>query len=121
MTTQTTRRAALAAAPDPVFEKVAKYKTARDDLHTFTEEPVDAAGRPNSKAAEYKVWQAAQGRLCDLLTKAEDDLVSTQPRTRAGAAAMVRAYLEVTGPAFGDKVTLTLLENLLAHLEGADV
>lgn len=132
MTTQTTRRAALVgaaalpamslpamAAPDPVFEKAANYRAAWYSVRGHTKEPVDASGGIARKSPEYKVWQDKERKLWGLLEEAEDDLISTEPRTLAGAADQVRAYLEVSSHDVGDDVPMPLLENLLAYLKGA--
>ena len=53
------------------------------------------------------------------MQEAEDDLISTQPRTRSGAAVMVEAYLSVNRGhlQFGGAEEMALLENLLAYLQ----
>ena len=132
MTTVTTRRAALAGAAvlpamslpaiagaDPVFEKIAKYRAAWGALSGHTNEPVDANGKLASKTPEYKVWEDTEDELCGLLQDAEDNLISTQPRTQAGAAAAVKAYLDVNAGHFkiSESREGLFLENLLAYLE----
>jgi hypothetical protein len=103
--------------PDPIFEKAAKYKAAWESFRT-NDEPVDANGRIHVETPEYRAWRNAEDRLNDLLCDAEDNLISTQPRTRAGAAAMVRAYLDVSRGL--DMSFIALLKSLLAYLESAD-
>jgi hypothetical protein len=105
-----------AAAADPIFKKIDRYRAANSRLMNLRE-PIQADGSYIGGGQEYKKWQKANDRLCELLQVEENKVVATRPRTRAGAAEMVKAYLEVSSDVSGDHEAITLLENLLAYLK----
>jgi hypothetical protein len=103
----------VAASIDPIFGKIEKFKTACDRLDAV-------CGRePLFGSPECTAWKAEEAQALDLLSEAEMDLISTQPVTRSGAAAVLRIFLDFNKDCAIDERARPLLKTIRDYLESS--
>jgi hypothetical protein len=111
----------LRADDDPVLAAIALTADAwRRYVAGFAREPRDADGTAAVLTPAYARWQAAQDDICQDWDGAYTLMLATPPTTAAGAAALIRAFLQYER-ALGTELenVAPLLQTLLAFLEGS--
>lgn len=106
---------AAEAEHDPVIAMVENCRAAYAGLgQVCKREPVDAAGRL-AKGPVHDQWKDEQAEVADEYEELEAAMLATAPRTKAGAAAMVRYHLDVYDDLIAEEGQL--LTSLLSYLD----
>jgi len=88
-------RRSLVADTDPAYAAVERFKSMyAEHGKSCAAEPAKPNGKAARHTAEYDAWEEANNTAGDKAWAAYEKMISTQPKSLAGAAALVRCYLD---------------------------
>jgi hypothetical protein len=102
------------AIPDPAFDAIEHFQASWKAVGDACD------GEPDEKRsplhAAWATWDAKQEAVNSAHSDAEWDMVQTIPTTRAGAVAMITAYIEQSDLGEAEQMLLETLAEAIPHL-----